>query len=67
MVQQRSLFPYVASEATVHLGKDGQSLAIWFEVGAGIASIEMPSALADALIDRIAFALAQRPPKTTQQ
>jgi len=67
MVQPRSIFPYVASEATVHPGKDEQSLVVWFEVGRGIAHVEMPAELARALADQIDAALPPRPPKTTSR
>ncbi len=65
MVNKREIFSYAASEATVHLGKDGRSLSIWFEVGRGIARVTLPLELARSLVDQVAFALAPSHPDNT--
>ena len=67
MPENRSIFSYVATSATIHPGKDGRSPSIWFETVKGPVRIELPATLACELADNIAAAFRLPPPEPTRE
>lgn len=67
MVVKRSIYPYSATSVDVQPREDATTLSLWFEVGQGVALIDLPVGLARELAGKIEFALAPQPPKAKQQ